>query len=303
MILGTAAYMSPEQARGKEVDKRADIWAFGVVLYEMLTGKATVPGRDGFRHPGEVLGKEPDAGALPVHIRPIVERSLREDPRKRWQAIGDVRIALEEAKPETARPARWLMPGRSFVAWGVAGALLLVASAALVIAWRAMRAGTGPEDTPLMRFDADLGRDAVVSSTVSASFTTISPDGTRLVYAARGPNGTQMLAERLLSQPAGNLLSGTENGSIRSFAGWTVDRILCRWQAEEDFADRQRPGDIVRRAGAAGRELGRRRKHRGGADQYDLASGSPAAGWHAATVNPCARRGSHPSLASGVAGR
>src|SRR5277367_4534431 len=107
MILGTAAYMSPEQARGKAVDKRADVWAFGAVLYEIVKGKALFKGDTVSDILVEVLSKEPELGALPPHIRFIVERCLRKEPRKRWQAIGDVRIALEEGLPEpAAAPSR-----------------------------------------------------------------------------------------------------------------------------------------------------------------------------------------------------
>jgi Tol biopolymer transport system component/tRNA A-37 threonylcarbamoyl transferase component Bud32 len=214
MIMGTAGYMSPEQARGQNVDKRADIWAFGVVVYEMLTGSALFQGETVSDILVELLGREPDLGALPPQIRAVVERCLRKDSRKRWQAIGDARIALEEAEavPESAQPGAPVEVRRSILPWAVAGALLLVAVGTLLIAVRAARTTAGSGDAPLMRFDADLGQDAVVSTTYSASLTTISPDGARLVYAARGPDGKQMLAARLLSQPGGILLSGTENG-------------------------------------------------------------------------------------------
>src|SRR5271154_3061429 len=96
MILGTAAYMSPEQARGKVVDKRTDIWAFGAVLYEIIIGKPLFSGETVSDIFVEVLSKEPDLSALPEGARYVVERCLRKDARKRWQAIGDVRIALEE---------------------------------------------------------------------------------------------------------------------------------------------------------------------------------------------------------------
>jgi hypothetical protein len=158
----------------------------------------------------EVLAKDPELGPLPAHIRPIVERCLRKDPRKRWQAIGDARIALDEAEGEDT-PEPIVEARRSLLPWAVAGALLLVAGAASLMAVRATRAASTSADAPLMRFDADLGQDAIVGRAYS-SFTTISPDGARLVYAALGPNGKQMLAARLLSQPGGTLLSGTENG-------------------------------------------------------------------------------------------
>jgi Tol biopolymer transport system component/tRNA A-37 threonylcarbamoyl transferase component Bud32 len=213
MILGTAAYMSPEQARGQQVDRRADIWAFGAVLYEMLTGRVLFQGETVSDIMVEVLAKEPELGALPANIRPIVERCLRKDPRKRWQAIGDARIALDEAEAAPAQLAGNVVEVKgSLIPWAVAAALFLVAAAASLIAARATRSTSASADAPLMRFDADIGQDAVMGTAYSSSFTTISPDGARLVYAARGPNGKQMLAVRLLSQPGGTLLSGTEDG-------------------------------------------------------------------------------------------
>jgi serine/threonine-protein kinase len=102
VILGTAAYMSPEQARGQDADRRADIWAFGVVLYEILTGRQLFAGHTISDTLASVLKTEPDFTAVPAQARPIVEHCLRKDPRRRWQAIGDVRLALEEGLPEAA---------------------------------------------------------------------------------------------------------------------------------------------------------------------------------------------------------
>ena len=98
-IMGTAAYMAPEQARGQDVDKRADIWAFGVVLSEVLTGRGLFAGPTISDTLAAVLKTEPDVAAVPAAVRPIVERCLRKDPRRRWRDIGDVRVALEEGLP------------------------------------------------------------------------------------------------------------------------------------------------------------------------------------------------------------
>jgi len=100
VILGTAAYMSPEQARGKPVDRRADIWAFGVVLFEMLTGKAVFGDETVTDTIASVVKQEPDWKALPpdtpAYLRKLLERCLRKDPSRRMQSIGDVRLLLEE---------------------------------------------------------------------------------------------------------------------------------------------------------------------------------------------------------------
>jgi serine/threonine-protein kinase len=88
--------MSPEQARGKPLDKRTDIWSFGAVLYEMLTGKRLFTGETSSDILAAVIATEPSLEGLPADLRPIVEKCLRKDSRKRWQSIGDVRLALEE---------------------------------------------------------------------------------------------------------------------------------------------------------------------------------------------------------------
>ncbi len=108
MILGTAAYMSPEQARGKPVDKRTDIWAFGCVLYEMITGKRAFNAEDVSVTLAAVLMKESDWTALPRTTAPaittVLQRCLQKDPKQRIRDIGDVRLALEGAF-ESADPA------------------------------------------------------------------------------------------------------------------------------------------------------------------------------------------------------
>ena len=101
MILGTAAYMSPEQARGRTVDRRADIWAFGAVLFEMLTGVRAFAGEDLAETIGAVIHKEPEwsrlPAATPTSVRTVVRRCLQKDPKQRLRDIGDVRLALDGA--------------------------------------------------------------------------------------------------------------------------------------------------------------------------------------------------------------
>jgi len=101
MILGTAAYMSPEQARGKIVDKQTDIWSFGALVYEMLTGRRAFPGDDVSETLASVLAREPDWSQLPAGVPPTVtlflKRCLERDPRRRLRDIGDMRLALEGA--------------------------------------------------------------------------------------------------------------------------------------------------------------------------------------------------------------
>src|SRR5215831_10220261 len=132
VILGTAAYMSPEQARGKAVDKRADIWAFGVVLFELLTGRHLYGGGETVTDTlAAVVLKEPDWSALPPdtppRIRALLERCLRKDPKQRLRDIGEARLAIDE--PEQATPAApgssTLTPAarRAWLPWAVASCI------------------------------------------------------------------------------------------------------------------------------------------------------------------------------------
>jgi Tol biopolymer transport system component/predicted Ser/Thr protein kinase len=210
MILGTAAYMSPEQARGKSADRRSDIWAFGVVLHEMLTGKHLYSGEMTSDILAAVIAKEPVLDRVPNEVRPIIEKCLRKDPRKRWQSMGDVRLALEErttdsmveVTPVTKTGARWQI---------AAGALAVALAVALWAPWRT----AAPVDRPLMRLNVDLGPEAVVGANITAA---ISPDAKRFAYPARSQDGKQLLATRLLDQAKPTLLTGTENATDPFFS-------------------------------------------------------------------------------------
>ncbi|HET9308282.1 MAG TPA: serine/threonine-protein kinase, partial [Candidatus Sulfotelmatobacter sp.] len=139
VLLGTAAYMAPEQARGKHVDRRADIWAFGCVLYEMLTGKMAFSGETVTDTLAAVIRAEPDWSALPettpVHVRVLLQRCLQKDAKQRLRDIGDARIAIEEvlsgaaaASDEQSFAAKTPQrAGRAGVPWAVAAFCALVA--------------------------------------------------------------------------------------------------------------------------------------------------------------------------------
>lgn len=179
-ILGTAAYMAPEQAKGKVVDRRADIWAVGAVLYEMLTGERAFPGEDVSDTLAAVLRAEPDLGALPAQMRPIVAGCLRKDARLRWRDIGDVRLALAGALPMQTRsvsdvpaPNRW----HQRAIWG--GVVVAVAVLAGVAAW-----WLKPAPAPaVIRFNEPL--PAGLSFRLSGRHVlAISPDGSKIVYSA-----------------------------------------------------------------------------------------------------------------------
>src|SRR6202158_1082086 len=130
MILGTAAYMSPEQARGQSVDRRSDIWAFGVLLYEMLTGKQLFHGNTVSDILASVLKDEPNLEQVPAKVRPLLRRCLEKEPRKRLQAIGDWDLLLN------AGAGVGVAHGRP-VAWIAAAVLVIALAGALWGWWRA----------------------------------------------------------------------------------------------------------------------------------------------------------------------
>jgi serine/threonine protein kinase len=209
-ILGTAAYMSPEQARGKAADKRTDIWSFGAVLYEMLSGQRAFGGESSSDILAAVLKVDPDWSLLPnktpAAIRGLIRRCLTKDRRQRLQAIGDARIVIEECLSGAVPEMRETAPvRRSIVPWAAAAVLAIIAVAASWIAWRATRS----PNRPLVRLDVDLGpRFAVPGFRLASHNVILSPDGARLVYVSRNP---QRLYTRRLDQSKAAELLGADN--------------------------------------------------------------------------------------------
>jgi serine/threonine protein kinase len=196
LILGTAAYMSPEQAQGKAVDHRTDVWAFGVVLYELLAGRRPFTGETMPETLAAILRDEPDWRAVPAKARRLLRQCLEKDPRRRLRDIGDMQLLLEDS-PVTA-PARW-------TPWVAAGSLVL-ATIAVAAWWVSSR----PSNTPqLLRFDIDLDQGAP-STYFYGSNAVLSPDGQRLVFVAEGADGVPRLYIRRLDEGASVELPGTE---------------------------------------------------------------------------------------------
>ena len=205
LILGTAAYMSPEQAKGKEVDRRTDIFAFGAVLYEMLTGHQAFGGDDVSDILSRVLQREPDWALLPVEtpsgIRKLLRRCLEKNMKNRRRDAGEVRLNIEEAlaEPETV-PVNVAAPQkRSLMPWAAVAVLVLAAGVAGWGWWKASR----PVPHPMMRFDVDMGPLAVQAPLASA---VLSPDGMQVAYMGRIPEGGNGIYLRRLDQPEGHLL-------------------------------------------------------------------------------------------------
>jgi eukaryotic-like serine/threonine-protein kinase len=214
VILGTAAYMSPEQAKGKQVDRRADVWAFGCVLFEMLTGKQAFGGGDITEVFAALVMKEPNFDLLPLgtpaSIRNLLRRCLEKDVRGRLQHMGEARIAIERASApalEAVGPERAALPiQRSFIP--AIGALLLGAIIAGGIIW-SMRPAVAPQ--PLRRFDYELPQRQQFRIT-GFRFIDISPDGRRFLF-----NATGGIYVREMNQSEAVRIAGTEEALVEPF--------------------------------------------------------------------------------------
>jgi len=223
MILGTAAYMSPEQARGKTVDKRADIWAFGAVLFEMITGKRAFPGDDLTDTLAAVVKLDPPWDAIsedvPARVRQVLRVCLQKDPGQRAQAIGDVRLALEGAfetvasVTPTVSPVAWRTRERA--AW--AASLVVVSLVGLALGAFAFRR-QAPADVRAVRFlvfppDGWSVTTGTPDGPLLAPLA-VSPDGSRIAFVGTATTGgSRRLWVRELSTLSAKELRGTEGAS------------------------------------------------------------------------------------------
>jgi serine/threonine-protein kinase len=227
VIIGTAAYMSPEQARGRNADHRSDVFSLGCILYEMLAGRQAFSGDDASEILAAVIKSEPDRAALPANLDPrvrgLLDRCLEKNPKRRWQAIGDVRIEIENvlanpAAEEAQRAPAAVAIGNRRREW-ILGVAALVAMAALVVSlvlWAPWRVASPAEP---MRLNVELGADAGMSAATVAfsSALAISPDGNTLVFGAEKNGGTQLYVRRL-GQLQALPLSGTSAASSPFFS-------------------------------------------------------------------------------------
>jgi serine/threonine protein kinase len=206
IILGTAAYMAPEQARGRPVDRRADIWAFGAVLYEMLTGLRAFAGDEISDVLAKVIERDPDWAALPpatpTPLRRLLRRCLQKDAAARLQHIGDARLELDEAADSPTEPAAARATSRrERMAWASLAALLVLAT--IVAGTRSWRpAAAAPA----------LHVDIMTPPPVDSSLA-ISPDGRKLAFVA-AENNRWSLWVRSLDSGSVRALGGTEGGRL-----------------------------------------------------------------------------------------
>ena len=212
VILGTAAYMSPEQARGKRIDKRTDIWAFGCVLFEMLTGQRAFGGETTSDVIAAIIERTPDLTKLPASttaaLRRVIERCLEKDPKRRARDIADVREELDAPAgtvPETRRASFGAGPTLAVVA------LVAIALSGAAWRWRALPAMPPPLE---LAFDVD-------GANPDDSPAEASPDGERFAFISRAGESEPMIWIRDLQSSKPRALSGTEGAAGHVF--WSPD--------------------------------------------------------------------------------
>jgi eukaryotic-like serine/threonine-protein kinase len=206
--------MAPEQVKGKEVDRRADIWAFGAVLYELLTGECLFKGKDPSEMMACVLSEEPDLSQAPWKVRRLLRECLKKDPDERLRWVGDVGRFLEE--PPQTRGARQQLVS---IPW-IVTAVLFLAFAAL--AFVHFREAAGPEGAPLRVTNATIVPPENTSFDFATAFNApaVSPNGRQIVFGARRADGQTQLWVHSLDSPTPQPLAGTENAR---FPFWSPD--------------------------------------------------------------------------------
>jgi serine/threonine protein kinase len=212
IIMGTAAYMAPEQARGQVVDKRADIWAFGVVLYEMLTARQLFAGATVSDTLAAVLTREPEFNRVPVPMQRLVRSCLVKDARMRVRDIGDARLLLAESVPDAPQDRKPSLPR---FAWGIFTALTLTLIAMGLLLWRRLP----PSETQVIRFQIDPPEGGQFVFGNNRGGIAMSPDGRTVAFAA-SVGGKVSLWARPLDATAARQIPGTAGAS---YPFWSPD--------------------------------------------------------------------------------
>jgi serine/threonine-protein kinase len=254
VILGTAAYMSPEQARGKSVDRRADVWAFGCVVYEMLTGSVPFAGETISDTLAAVLTRDPDWSALasrtPAALVALIKRCLRRDPRERLRDFGDVRLLLDEAmkddgRVEAAAPAAPFSIWKRALPWAVA--VLAIAAAVGVAGMRPKAPPT--EARPLSTFGVLVPEEYYLPNS-DQPLLDLSADGRTLLFVVEGKTNNVVMKRRLDRLDAA-MIPGTEGAEeprmsrdgrwIAFFADGTLRKVPADGGPPVDLAEARAP--------------------------------------------------------------
>jgi hypothetical protein len=251
MVIGTAAYMAPEQARGKPVDKRADVWAFGAVLFEMLAGAKTFAGGDVSEVLATVIKTDPDWDALPdetpFRVRTLLRRCLQKDPKQRVADMQDVRLAMGGAFETAVSISSEQAVAPPLRVWQRPVAIAAFVAAALVIGGVVVWALTRPAPDRVARFPMPLADDLTFSNT-GRPIVAIAPTGDRVAFTAGGA-----VWLRPLDQMDATLVSGSE-GATNPF--FSADGQSLGFYADGQLKRVSVSGGASVALGAAGNPLG-----------------------------------------------
>jgi Tol biopolymer transport system component len=225
MILGTAAYMSPEQARGRAIDKRTDVWAFGCVLYEVLTGARAFHGEDATEIIASVVKSDPDWAAMPAHVPPhmrdVVKRCLVKDRKARIPDLSVVRYLLDGGLTPavTSAPAA-APPPRSSRVWQAATALFLLTTLGAVALWSAASGADDAAANARFLIAPPDNHEFTAGSRPGATVPVVSPDGRQIAFTAQDPSGKRLLWVRPVDAVAAQPIVGTDGAA---YPFWSPD--------------------------------------------------------------------------------
>jgi serine/threonine-protein kinase len=244
-IMGTAAYMSPEQAKGLPVDHRSDIFSFGSVLFELLTRRQAFPGETTHDILASVIARDPDWTQLPPgldsRVVTLIKRCLTKSRRQRWQAIGDVRAEIESIIAEPAPSVRPAAEAAARPRWRHAMSVLLAAAATgIIAAWIAWNWRPAPAPQPIVRFQITAGPEPALQMNFNRSVLAISPDGTQVAFTG------DRVYLRSISEVTAQPVPGTDGFGSTSHPAFSPDgKSLVFWAANDRSLKRVTLGNPV----------------------------------------------------------